>query len=259
MNGHRFTTDRGQALVETLVCLPLLLLSFVGVLWAIKAAVQYERLEQAVRYVGQFQESTPYSDFSLQAMYRELGSTPPTPPIPCLTPIPSQLSDGAPYAAVGTSQVVSPPIFSPSSVLKTQCDTYGYTYGIDGSSIGTQSTYTLNGKTYVHTQVEDDVLDVQHPVIESEIVVPTYLKSTLGTYSTFTSSKEYYEHGINVAQMMFCYNPTSIASLNSQVSHDTTLWASDPAPAATTTPFPAATPAGTFIAASGKCTYDGPQ
>jgi hypothetical protein len=120
------------------------------------------------------------------------------------------------------------------------------------------STYTVKGKTYIHTQVEDDVLEVQHPTIAAQVSVPGYLQNALGSLTTISSSGEYFEHGISTAQLMFCYNPQTIQSLNSAVTN-TIKWASDPNPAVITTPFPAAPPPQIGIAASGKCTYNGPQ
>jgi hypothetical protein len=257
MRSH-VSASRGQALVETAIFMPMLLLALFGVLWSIRAAVQYERIEQAVRYAALFEEKTPYSDYSFLAMYAQLGSSAAAPPIPCATPIASQLSDGAPYSTITSTNVGSPPIFTPSNVQLTACTTTGYPYGIGGSAPGTVSYYTQNGQTYQHTQVEDDVLDIQHPSITAQVTVPGYLQSALGSLSTISSSKEYFERGVNVSQLMFCYNPSSIQSLNSQVTN-TVHWASDPSPVAVTTPFPAAPPPQIGIAASGKCTYNGPQ
>jgi hypothetical protein len=219
--------------------------------------VQYERIEQTVRYAMLFQEKTPYSDFSFLAMYSQLGTNAATPPIPCATPMASQLSDGAPYAAA-TPSVASPPIFTPSSVASSQCTTPGYAYGVGGSAPGTYSTYTLNNHTYPHSQVEDDVLSIQHPSIAAQVSVPGYLQGALGAQTTISSSKEFFERGINVQQLMFCYNPSSIQSLNSQVTN-TVYWASDPNPVVLTAPFPAAPPPQIGIAASGKCTFNGPS
>ncbi len=256
MKSSRRSASRGQALYETVIFMPMLLLAFFAILWSIRAAVQYERIEQAVRYATLFQETTPYSDFSLLAMYSQLGAGA-APPIACATPIASQLSDGAPYTAMPGTKVASPPIFTPSNVLLTQCTTPGYPYGIGGSAPGTVSSYQLNNKTYIHTQVEDDVLSIQHPSITAQVSVPSYLQSAVGALTTISSSGEYFERGIDTAQIMFCYNPTSIQSLNSQVTN-TIKWASDPNPAVVTAPFPAAPPPQIGIAASGKCTYNGP-
>jgi hypothetical protein len=253
----RVSASRGQALVETVVYLPMLLFVFFGILWSIRAAVQYERIEQAVRYATLFQEKTPYTDFSLLAMYSQLGS-PAAPPVPCASPIASQLSDGAPYSAMPSSTVTSPPIFTPSSVQLTQCTTTGYPYGLGGSAPGTVTLYTINGHTYTHIQVEDDVLAVEHPAITALVDVPSYLQNPLGSLTTIASSNEYFEHGANIAQLMFCYNPHTIQSLNSQVTN-TINWANDPSPIVITTPFPAAPPPQIPIAASGNCTYNGPQ
>jgi hypothetical protein len=253
----RASASRGQALVETVVFMPMMLFALFGMLWSIRAAVQYERIEQAVRYAALFQEKTPYSDFSLLAMYGQLGSTATAPPIPCASPIASQLSDGAPYSTMTSSRVASPPIFTPSSVQLTGCTTGGYPYGLGGSPAGTVSAYWLNGQWNTHAQVEDDVLEVQHPSITAQVAVPSYLQIAVGPITTISSSGEYFERGANIAQLMFCYNPQSVQSLNAAVTN-TVNWAGDPSPVVLTTPFPAAPPPQIPIEASGKCTYGGP-
>ncbi|MBD5634078.1 MAG: hypothetical protein IAI49_06325 [Candidatus Eremiobacteraeota bacterium] len=86
---------------------------------------------------------------------------------------------------------------------------------------------------------------------------PGYLQNALGTLTTISSSSEYFERGLTVAQLMFCYNPQSIQSLNSQVTN-TVNWASDPSAAVITLPFAAVPPPPLPIAASNKCTYNGP-
>jgi Flp pilus assembly protein TadG len=44
--------QRGQAVVETVLFLPMFLLALFGVMWTAQAAVQYERTQSAVRYAG---------------------------------------------------------------------------------------------------------------------------------------------------------------------------------------------------------------
>ena len=250
--------SRGQALYETVILVPLLLFSLVGILFSIRAAVQYERVEQAVRYSAMFQESTPYTDYSLESVYAGLGPTVATPPIVCASPIASQLSDGAPYAAISNLKIASPPLFTPSTVLLNSCGFFNRTNGIDGSSVGTQTTFTnSNNQQVLHTQVEDDVLAVRNPLITAQVNVPSYLQNALGAVTTITSSKEYFERGITVAELMYCYNPTTATSLNAQVTNTLkpTVYAS---PAAVVTPFPAATPPGISTVAKKPCTNNGP-
>ena len=251
--------NRGQALYETVILVPLLLFSLVGILFSIRAAVQYERIEQAVRYSALFQESTPFTDYSLEAVYAGLGPTVATPPVVCASPIASQLSDGAPYAAISNLKIASPPLFTPSNVLLSSCTFDGRnSLGVDGSSVGTQTTFTnSNNQQVVHTQVEDDVLAVRNPLITAQVNVPSYLQKAIGTVTTITSSKEFFERGISVAEMMYCYNPTSATSLNAQVTNTLkpTVYAS---PAAIVTPFPAATPPGISTVAKRPCTNNGP-
>ncbi len=237
--------------------MPMLLLAFFGILWSIRAAVQYERIEQAVRYAALFQEKTPYSDFSLLAMYSQILPSAVAPPVPCASPIASQLSDGAPYSAMPSSNVASPPIFTPSSVQPTGCTTWGTVSGLNGSPAGTQSEYWQNGQWNLHTQVEDDVLEIQHPSITAQVGVPGYLQKALGSLTTISSSGEFFERGANVAQLMFCYDPATIQSLNAAVTN-TVYWAGDPSPVAITAPFSAAPPPPIAIGSSSKCVYGGP-
>jgi hypothetical protein len=93
--------QRGQAVVETVIFLPMFMFVLYGMIWAIQTAVQYERVESAVRYSGLVSQYTnPYSNYSLYALYGQLGSTT-MPAISCGTILTAPLSYGLPCAKAG--------------------------------------------------------------------------------------------------------------------------------------------------------------
>jgi hypothetical protein len=236
--------ERGQALIETVIFMPLLLLSLFGVLWAIQLGVQYERIEVAIRYAGVIQQLvSPYNDYSLSSMYTELGPGPSTPPIPCASPPSTELADGAPYLPMPATRVSSPPIFTPNSIASPlPCASAG-TYGLAGSPTGTVTQYQQNGQTYTHTQVEDDLFSIQRPQITSQINVPNYLSGVLGSTTSVSSTAEYFERGPTVQQILFCFQSGNALapSLNEQISN-TLKWSTDPNPSVATTPLPSVVP-----------------
>ena len=108
--------QRGQAVVETVIFLPMFLIALFGIIWTVQAAVQSERVESAVRYAGLIsQQANPYVDYSLYSMYTQLGSTL-IPTVTCISPITAPLSDAAPtYASTHISTVASAPFWTPAS------------------------------------------------------------------------------------------------------------------------------------------------
>ena len=71
---------RGQALLETVIALPLFLLSLFGIMWAVHEVTLAERTQLGVRYAGVVgAASQPYNQYSLDALYRAAVNSSVTP------------------------------------------------------------------------------------------------------------------------------------------------------------------------------------
>lgn len=190
MHAKLIHAQRGQAVIETVVFLPMFLLALFGIIWAVQAAVQYERTESAVRYSGLIsQYINPYTDYSLYSMYNQLGSST-LPAVSCGTILTTPLSDGTPtYTSVSGTTFFSPTTSS-SSCLSS---------GFVGWPSGTGLT-------------QDVILSQVKPSVTSNLSVPTQLRSTLGTLTQSSADGRFFKPvGINT--IMACY-----PSLNQQVT-----------------------------------------
>jgi hypothetical protein len=72
---HVRRRPRGQAIAETVLFLPLALLTLFTVIWAAQYGVMSERVQSAIRYSGLVgNQINPYMEASMYAMYNGLGS-----------------------------------------------------------------------------------------------------------------------------------------------------------------------------------------
>ncbi|HLI97185.1 MAG TPA: TadE family protein [Candidatus Baltobacteraceae bacterium] len=82
-------TQRGQALIESVIFIPFFLLVLFGLMWIVSVSVINERAQIAVRYSGLISnEASPYSDYSLYAVYNNVGQYSQGVPTICVTPGP---------------------------------------------------------------------------------------------------------------------------------------------------------------------------
>lgn len=96
--------SRGQAMVETAIALPVFLIAFFGLLWAMRSQVIAERTLLATRSSAFVQQRTdPYTAFSLNTVYNNLGTNVLVTPSPCSTPNLTTLSDTSTLAARASS------------------------------------------------------------------------------------------------------------------------------------------------------------
>jgi hypothetical protein len=86
--------QRGQALVESVIFIPFFLLILFGLMWIVSVSVINERAQIAVRYSGLISnEASPYSDYSLFALYNNVGQYLQGVPTTCVTPGPDAFSN----------------------------------------------------------------------------------------------------------------------------------------------------------------------
>jgi hypothetical protein len=87
--------DRGQALYETALFLPVMILALFGIIWATKEATLSERIQLGVRYGGTISQlQNPYNQYSMYALYATIDGKPPTDLTTCASAPPAIVSQG---------------------------------------------------------------------------------------------------------------------------------------------------------------------
>ena len=98
---------RGQALLETVIFLPLTLLTLWAVIWVAQYGVMSERVQSAVRYSGLVSNQiNPYVEYSLYVLYNSLGPVSSNAPIPastCNAPTTDALTNSGTYPGPTTA------------------------------------------------------------------------------------------------------------------------------------------------------------
>lgn len=200
MHAKLMRADRGQAIFETVIFLPMFLFALFGIMWAVQAAVQYERVESAVRYNGLIsQAQNPYTDYSLAIMYKQLGLVP-LPQTTCTPPILDPLADAAPtFTTGGSARFWSPPTLSSNAQDSSSCYQYGAkNVGIIGIAAGTG----LN---------QDVLLRNQGSNVSTSALAFGPLASIVGSETQMAASGMFFKTvGVNV--ILACY-----PSLNTQI------------------------------------------
>lgn len=219
--------ERGQALTETVVFLPLFILALFGILWSVRTSVQYERTQLAVRYSGLIsQQISPYTQYSLYAMYSSLGRNS-VPAVTCIPPLVALLSDGLPYTSTQAA-TMSQPFWFPVGP-KSSC----VSAGIVGSPAGSMF-------------YQDVVVIHQQPRIVSSIDVPTSLGNTLGKFTAMSAQQNFFKP-IGIDAVVACF-PSLNTALQSSLQPTT-----DRSPATSPVPMTSSVDAAP-ISGSAACT-----
>ncbi len=160
--------SRGQAIVETVIFLPIMLLLLFSIIYLSQAGVAQERGQVAVRYGSMV---SPVKDYSVEAMYRAYAAGLPS-PAPYTAP---SACPGTPVTdtqnAVNQRQIL--PSSAPTSYPSTQpfwtvpSPTAGCTMGEREVSQGAYPGLTVG------------FIEVQNDSVTASTVVPNYLKSLL--------------------------------------------------------------------------------
>ena len=107
----------GQAYLETAVILPVFLLLLYGILWVVTSGVVNERVQVAVRYSGLVSnESSPYVQYSIYALYNNLSGMAPLPKTACVAPKSDALLNNGEFPGPDT-----PPFWQPKGATKGTC------------------------------------------------------------------------------------------------------------------------------------------
>ena len=117
--------SRGQAVVETAIAMPLIVLALFAVIWAMKDASLSARAQQAVRYGGMIDSlQQPYVAYSLYTIYATIDNVVPAANAACYNGDSTQLSAGyAPFWLPTSSAPLVTPCAS-SVAIVTGPETY---------------------------------------------------------------------------------------------------------------------------------------
>jgi hypothetical protein len=192
--------ERGQAIVETVMFLPMFLLALFGILWAVQAAVQSERSQSAVRYAGLIaQADSPYNEYSLYSMYSQLPLTS-LPVVTCNTQgVLDTLSDAAPTYASPEVVTASPSFWSPPVGIPTVTCPNGALVGIPAGT----------------GLAQDVILTERNPSVTSSITVPPALTNLFGSGVTSFTSSGYFFRTVGVNTIVECYGTLKTQIQNS--------------------------------------------
>lgn len=183
---HRLHAQRGQATLETALFVPLFLFVLFGVIWAVQSSVINERAQIAVRFSGLVSnEASPYSRYSLGALYDGVPGIGGTETYTCVAPTPDALqNDPANGTFPGPK---SPPFFQPLTSLTSGTCSQGETH----LSGGTMTAPIL----FIHTSSS----------ITSAIGVPSYLQSILTANQYLSASQNFFDTP-DVRALLDCYS-----------------------------------------------------
>ncbi len=138
--------SRGQALLETVIATPLILLGLFGVIWAMRDASLSARVQQAVRYGGMIDSlAQPYEAYSLYALYATIDNVVPPANATCYSGDSAQLSAGyAPFwLPAGSAPLVTP--CASSVVIVTGSEAYTQPVLLRNDYSSLTATTSVNG------------------------------------------------------------------------------------------------------------------
>lgn len=201
--------QRGQAVFETAMAVPLFLLSMFGLLWSMHAGVLSERSQLAVRYSGLISlVNSPYVDHSLYALYGNLNGAPGVASTGCERPK-AEVSNNQDFLGTGIHgavfwQAQSSPASACTGSPRTLID----------------SPTTLTRPLVLHANLAS---------IENSLTMPSYLQSfnaaaTAGAAGNFFKAPQ-------LSALMRCYPDLQTAASNSlQPAADASPQLAPPAP-----------------------------
>ncbi len=227
--------QRGQALTETAIVLPVAILAVFGILYLSHAGIVSERTQSALRYAG-FAGFYGQSNQAYTAadIYSNLQGG--AQPVPCPTAPAGAYNDTAPYP--GPS---SPPLWNPDWQISSNC-------GIVTQNIG--GAEFLASRTLAATIVN----------VQTGVNVPSFLQPLIGRNAVMYAQTAF-AHPQYPGIIMFCNGDTYTAvhdsiTAMSTVSMPTPLPAQSPTAAPSNAPSPVPTspvPTPSPYSASGSC------
>jgi Flp pilus assembly protein TadG len=189
--------QRGQALTETALVLPMFLLVLFGIEWSIQTSVIAERAQLAVRFSGLVSDqASQYTNYSLFSYYNASAA----PGLSCTDPTDNVLYQAGTLATGPqyTSGTVTPPFFYPAQPSVTNC-----TPGVAVLSGGSLVTPLV----FIHTLSQ----------ITSYTQAESVLQSTLPGFTSVLAQQNYLETP-DVPHLLTCY-PELQAALPESLDH----------------------------------------
>lgn len=229
------TRQRGQALIETVIMLPIAIFCVFAILYLAHAGIMTERTQSAIRYAG-FAGFYGQSDqaFTAADIYSNLQGG--AQPLPCPTAPAGAFNDTAPYPGPA-----SPQLWGPNWQISSNCATI---------------VRNIGGAEFLASRdISATVVNVQ-----TGIDVPAYLQPLIGSTAVMYA-KTAFSHPAYPGVLMYCNPPTyeavhdSITAM-STVGMPTPLPASSPSAAPSGAPSPLPTspvPTPTPISGAGTC------
>jgi Flp pilus assembly protein TadG len=189
--------QRGQALTETALVLPMFLLVLFGIEWSIQTSVIAERAQLAVRFSGLVSDqASQYTNYSVFSFYNASSA----PALSCTNPTDNVLYQGGSLATGPqyTNGTVTPPFFYPAQSSTTNC-----TPGVAVLSGGSLVTPLV----FIHTLSQ----------ITSYTQAQSILQGTLPGFTGVLAQQNYLETP-DVPHLLTCY-PELQAALPQSLNH----------------------------------------
>jgi hypothetical protein len=152
---------RGQALLETVIFLPLTLLTLWAVIWVAQYGVMSERVQSAVRYSGLVSNQiNPYVEYSLYVLYNSLGPASSNAPLPastCNAPTTDALTNSGSYPGPTTAPFWMATPNPPSVSCNTAQSQVAAFTGLNQTALALSNT----------------------PIVQAQTIVPLYLSAAM--------------------------------------------------------------------------------
>ena len=218
-----FLSTRGQTLIETALCLPIVLLVLFGIIWIANEGVVDERAQLSLRYGGIASfASTQSGPYSVAAIYTGLSQ--PLNAAPCPTPPAGAFNHTSPFPGPTSGAFWQPANNNPKCFPLV-------------SSIGGAQFLASH---YVYAS---------NPQIAATINVPTYLSAQSALASTITKTASgFFAHAAPPGIILYCSK-----EVNDRVTGAITASGSAPAPTPIPTTGPTPTPPPPGNGQAGNC------
>ena len=172
--------ERGVAMIESAIFLPVLLLLMFGIIWAVQSSVQSERVQIAVRYSGLVSnQAAPYVGYSLYDLYNAAAS--PSVSTNCSAPTIDALNNTGSFPGPAAQ-----PFWQPIGGTTNGNCTKG-TALLQGGSLSTPMLL-MQTTSSVSTQVQ----------------IPSYLQATLGNSQNLSAAQNFFDTP-DLGTIMQCY------------------------------------------------------
>lgn len=174
------TASRGQALIESAIALPLVLLMLFGIIYVARVGVVGERAQLALRYGGIAGFDTQSGAYSAANIYANLN--PSAVPSPCPGPALGAFSGTAPFPGPSSAPFWQPDSANAPSGLCTPA-----VFGLGGAQF-------LASHYFSGTAVS----------VSAGVNVPTYIQQALGATTNQVNASEYFIHPAFPGMILYC-------------------------------------------------------